>query len=208
MVKYELFYFHMAARAEPIRAILDYANVNWTNRAPKEWPAEKDSTPFGQLPVFTETYDQGGQLVLTESQAIERYLARKFGLYGFHPVTDVRIDIVTSQWETVMNFYYGSLFVKSQEEFFKGVFLAQAKILFVKHGEQLAKQGNGYYVGDKITWADLVGYVFLAQIKEGPYYDEELKTLAEPLEKYLVATLEKDPNFQRYQTLSKARLAQ
>lgn len=49
---YELYYFPIAGRAELSRRLLEAAGLKYTNRTIKDWKAEKDTTPFGQVPVL------------------------------------------------------------------------------------------------------------------------------------------------------------
>ncbi|OMJ10138.1 putative glutathione S-transferase 7, partial [Smittium culicis] len=78
MSSFEILYFPITGRVQTARTILSLANANWKNVVP-DWPAIKESLPFGRLPLLTETAPDGSKYELVESTAIDRYLARKFG---------------------------------------------------------------------------------------------------------------------------------
>ncbi len=94
----KLTYFSVRGRAEPARLLLEMAGVPyeyvamavepWIAGETKAWALER--TPFGQLPVLED-----GALVLCQSQAILRYLARKLSLYGDTLEQQARVDEVT-----------------------------------------------------------------------------------------------------------------
>uniref|UniRef100_A0A915PCD4 Glutathione S-transferase 1 n=1 Tax=Setaria digitata TaxID=48799 RepID=A0A915PCD4_9BILA len=91
---YKLTYFNYRGRAEVIRLLFAQANVSYEDVriSRKEWPALKSKTPFGHVPIL----EVNGK-VLAESHAIEKYLARKFGLLGADEWEAAKID------EIVMN---------------------------------------------------------------------------------------------------------
>ncbi|KAL1117626.1 hypothetical protein AAG570_003941 [Ranatra chinensis] len=76
---YKLIYFNARGKAEHIRFIFAYAGVDYEDcRVPKEkWPETKKSMPFGMVPVLEYEGRTVGQ-----SNAIARYLAKKFDLTG------------------------------------------------------------------------------------------------------------------------------
>lgn len=57
----------------------DFEDVRVSNT---EWPSLKPKMPFNQLPVLEVTTPNGQKVMLTESMAIARLLARTFDLYG------------------------------------------------------------------------------------------------------------------------------
>jgi prostaglandin-H2 D-isomerase / glutathione transferase len=84
MNKPRLIYFDFAgSRGEECRIALHLAGVDFEDvRIPsKDWPAMKDGTPFGALPVL----EIPGKAPLAQSNAILVFLGRQHGL---HPVDD------------------------------------------------------------------------------------------------------------------------
>ncbi|KAJ1952477.1 hypothetical protein GGI12_006234, partial [Dipsacomyces acuminosporus] len=82
---YVLRYFDIQGCCETIRLLLTAAKVKWTEEHP-DWPLEKANQPYGLLPVLLRK-DASGEVDLTisESQVIERYVARKYGLLPSDP---------------------------------------------------------------------------------------------------------------------------
>jgi hypothetical protein len=56
---YTLYYFPVTGNGEVPRLIFEVASVPYKNRFPQNWPTEKDSTPFGKLPVLYEELPGG-----------------------------------------------------------------------------------------------------------------------------------------------------
>jgi len=89
---YELLYFPIRGRAEPIRLMFAAANVNFTNTGVTNWPEVKPKTPLGQLPVLVEK-SEAGEKMIPQSMAIIRHLARTFDLYGKDEAEKTACDI-------------------------------------------------------------------------------------------------------------------
>lgn len=93
----KLTYFAARVRAETARLMLEMVGVPYeyesipleTWMGPDGKPRMMERTPFGQLPML-----QDGDLVLCHSRAINRYVARKLGLFGETLVEQARIDEV------------------------------------------------------------------------------------------------------------------
>jgi glutathione S-transferase len=96
----ELIYFDVRGRAEPIRLLLAYTRTPYTDRGIKrsDWPAVKSTVPLGQVPVLIERSSEG-ELVIPQSQAILRHLARALDVYGRNQRERARCDIAA---ETVV----------------------------------------------------------------------------------------------------------
>ena len=62
---------------------------------------------FGQLPCL-----QHGQLELAQSHAIERYLARRHGLYGNSDAEAAMIDVICEGEADLFNMFRSMLFTK------------------------------------------------------------------------------------------------
>jgi glutathione S-transferase len=99
MAGISLIYFPYYGRAETTRQMLKSKGVDFTDNivTSEQWPAEKASGrfAFGQMPLL----EIDGHSLVTR-QAIERYVARKYGLYPADPyqaylvesVIDLKID--------------------------------------------------------------------------------------------------------------------
>ncbi|KAI8810309.1 hypothetical protein BJ742DRAFT_770333 [Cladochytrium replicatum] len=152
---YSLYYYRLQARAEVSRLILAHSGQPWVNRFAHDWPAEKHLTPFGQIPVLTETCDDGSEFVLAQARAIERYLARKFSLLGSTPHESALIE---SLQEAHVDFYnqFRTYRHDPKEEILSQFKSTHLPNFIAMHSKFLAKNGNnGHYVGDKVSLADL-----------------------------------------------------
>jgi len=89
---YELLYFPIRGRAEPIRLLFAAAGVSFTNTGVTNWPELKPKTPLGQLPVLIER-SESGERQIAQSMAIVRHLARVFDLYGKDETEKTTTDI-------------------------------------------------------------------------------------------------------------------
>ncbi|KAF9100138.1 hypothetical protein BGX29_006778 [Mortierella sp. GBA35] len=155
---YQLLYFPLHGRGELVRNLLAYSGAHWEELA-VDWPAQKPKTPFQVAPVVYEHTSSGTVLELAESNAIERYIARKYNLFG------------ANIWEeNLVNQYYHSAEglvqafalhvvgaspearVEEAQKFYSEVL---AKFVAI-HEEHLKRSGdNGHYVGNSTTLADL-----------------------------------------------------
>lgn len=105
-----LTYFDIRGRAEVIRLILEEVAAPYRERRvqEQEWAAVKPTMPFGQMPLY-----QDGELLIPQSHAIYRYLARKYGLYGQDERERVRCDIIEEVFVEAQTCWVGSTGVRS-----------------------------------------------------------------------------------------------
>lgn len=92
-------YFAVRGRAEPIRLLLEELQIPYNDVQVqlKDWLQTKPTLKFKQLPVYEEKHPSGDEsktLVIPQSQAILRYLARKYDVYGKTESERIRCDIV------------------------------------------------------------------------------------------------------------------
>ncbi|KAL7752810.1 hypothetical protein RI367_001812 [Sorochytrium milnesiophthora] len=154
---YKLQYFNFTGLAEVPRMMLALTGAEWENVAP-DWEAEKDSTPFGKLPVLI--FDENGKEVkLAQSQAICRYLASKHDLAPTDPlqraiadsvaetIADMRIKL------TAINFDMTG----AEQENAKKELRETSGPAFIKYLTRILQQnGNrGILVGDKVGFPEV-----------------------------------------------------
>lgn len=157
MSQYKLTYFNGRGRAEIVRLVFAAAGVEYEDvRIEKEqWPALKPSTPFGQVPVF-----EVDGVKLCQSNAIARLLARRFNLAGKTDLDQARADMLIDCYEDTVKPILAFFF--EQDETKKAAaqkkFLEEQLPVSLASLEKLLTEnngGNGYFVGDGLTWADL-----------------------------------------------------
>ncbi|XP_077999274.1 hematopoietic prostaglandin D synthase-like isoform X1 [Glandiceps talaboti] len=179
MPKYQLRYLNVRGRAETTRMILAAAGVEYDDIRfeDDEWLKEKETGkyPFRQLPIL-----EVDGVILAQSRAIARFVASEHGLAGKDNLENAQIDMITDVFEDLLQGLIKIYYEKDEEK--KKVMESEYhtnKVPVLLGGlEKLLKDnngGDGYFVGDGITWADLA---FLAQI------DYNLKWKATVLDDY------------------------
>jgi glutathione S-transferase len=155
-----LHYFPAYGRAEATRMMLKSKGVEFEERLYtfEEWGAAKSSFEFHQMPMLEI---DGFKLVT--SQAIERYVAHKYGLYPEDPyqayLVDSVVDLKADQVVKIMTLKYVT---KDDEAFTKWAstgFIDNLKLIearLVANGG-----GDGFFVGSHATWADFSLFQFL-----------------------------------------------
>ncbi|KAJ1961475.1 hypothetical protein GGI12_003229 [Dipsacomyces acuminosporus] len=167
MSSYTLRYFDAKALAETSRAILAFSGDSWENTHPA-WPQEKADQPIGKLPVLVETSEDGSEFVLTESSAIEQYLAIKYGLYITGDAKQVaRQEELRSQIkylaQLAINYKWGT---ESARPNVLNEYNTLAPALIKYHEAALKANGsNGHYFGDRTTYIDLALYTSIVVIR-------------------------------------------
>jgi len=156
---YKLTYFNGRGRGEIIRLVLTAAGVPFTdNRLSfEEFAKIKSTLPFNQVPVF----EIDNKVTLCQSLTIGRYLARKYNLAGKTDVEQAQADMIVDCIEDALKpvpvfFRFTPDPVKKAE--LKKKFIEEQLPEFLNKLEALLvsnKGGDGYFVGDQLTWADL-----------------------------------------------------
>jgi glutathione S-transferase len=159
-----LTYFDIRGRAEVIRLILEEVAAPYRERRVQEqdWVAVKPSMPFGQMPLYQE-----GELVIPQSHAIYRYLARKYGLCGQDEQERIRCDIVEEVFVDAQNvlggFYWHPKFAEQRAEFERTrlpELLAGLQRLLAANAE-----GRAFWVGCGLTYVDFCAWHFLDYVR-------------------------------------------
>lgn len=153
--QYTLTYFNLMGRAEPIRLIFAQAGVNYKDHRIErsEWPAMKDKMPFGQLPVL----EMDGK-VLAQSHAIEKFLARMFGLDGKDDWESAKIDeCIMGQEDLLQKMvpWFREENEAKKIEIFKKLVTDEINPFLERYQKFLVDNGTGYFVGTDLTYADL-----------------------------------------------------
>lgn len=196
MTNYKLTYFNVRGKAEVIRILFAVAGVDYEDVRLDyaSWPGnykESLELPFGQLPVLSID----GTLYC-QSASIGRYLAEKFGLAGKTDLDKLRADMIVHCGED----FQGAMspIYHDQDEEHKALSIKKFQEVnlptYCENFEKLLKQnsgGDGYYVGDSLTWADIaiyqivMSFVLILGIEPSTFIDNypKLKALCERVEK-------------------------
>ncbi|XP_014228121.1 glutathione S-transferase-like [Trichogramma pretiosum] len=153
MSNYKLTYFNFKGLGEPIRMLLTYGGVDFKDHRieMEDWPALKSTMPMEQMPVL----EIDGK-VYHQSIAIARYLAKKFALYGRDDLEAMSIDGSVADIEDFRQ--DAALYFREKDEDLKAKYLKNVEtksVFFLNKFEERAKKNGGYFVGSKLTWADI-----------------------------------------------------
>ncbi|HEU4577041.1 MAG TPA: glutathione S-transferase family protein [Polyangiaceae bacterium] len=159
-----LTYFDIRGRAEVIRLILEEVGAAYRERRvpEREWAAVKPTMPFGQMPLYQE-----GELVIPQSHAIYRYLARKYGLYGQDERERVRCDIVEEVFVDAQNvlggFFWHAKFAELRSDFER----TRLPELLAGLERLLAENdgGRSFWVGQSLSYVDFCAWHFLDYVR-------------------------------------------
>jgi glutathione S-transferase len=159
---FEVRYFHVHGQGGPARSIIVIGTHDHTrlkNVFEYDWADYKPTTPFGVMPLLTETSADGKtKLQVAESDAIERYLARKFGLFGNGTAfQEVLVNTFANSTQgLIMSIFntYGLIEDPAVRAKNKGPLITDNIAPWIKYHEQHL-QANGHYVGNSVTLADV-----------------------------------------------------
>ncbi|KAJ1567846.1 hypothetical protein HK096_008465 [Nowakowskiella sp. JEL0078] len=132
--------------------------AKWEESFPS-WPEEKSSSPFGQIPYLIEIDENGKTFTLAQSKAIERYLSRKFGLFGDNEKETAKIDEISECFVEIQEKFAKMVTEKDSDkkkEMESHLFLKDIPN-FIQNQEKflIANGSNGHFVGEKTTLADI-----------------------------------------------------
>lgn len=166
MPSYTLVYFNARGLAEIARLMFAAAGVEYEDKriTKEDWVEMKEQMPFGQVPILHVDDD-----VIFQSNAINRYLAREFGFYGDSNIEAARIDSICECWRDVLECIFRFMREEDSEIKEKLRDLAVTKIIpgFLTLLEArlcLNEDGEGYFVGDKLSMADIASYHILSSV--------------------------------------------
>jgi glutathione S-transferase len=153
----DYYYFDIRARSFVNEALLAMAGVEYTIHRVSfaEWQEMKPQFVFGQLPAWKDA-EIG---VLAQSDAISRYFARKYGLYGHTLKDSAQIDEVYEEFNDLLNAIIKVVFAGPQFEEKKAAFIANDLPKHISFAEKLlARNGTGWFVGDNVSVADVQAF--------------------------------------------------
>ncbi|PIK56347.1 Glutathione S-transferase 1 [Apostichopus japonicus] len=166
MPTYKLTYFNAKARAETARFIFAVAGQEYEDNRLKreEWPELKKTMPFGQVPLL----EIDGK-PLAHSGAINRTLARRFKLYGDNESEAAEIDQVCEclvDLGLAMRNYFHEKDVARKENILKELLETEASkhFKFLLNLLEANYGGNGFYVGNRLSLADLDAATYLTDM--------------------------------------------
>lgn len=154
--KYKLIYFNGKGRAETIRLVLAAAGVNYEDKRIEkaDWPALKPTTPWGSLPLLEVDGKTIGQ-----SMAIARYVAREACLAGKCGVDQALVDSIVDSITDLREKFISLMFTADESAKEKGLVKFNEETLVTSLGNlDKALGGKNYFVGDKLSLADLHFY--------------------------------------------------
>ncbi|KAF9915208.1 hypothetical protein BX616_006658 [Lobosporangium transversale] len=160
---FEVRYFDLHGMGGPTRIILAISGAKFVNILPGDnWESDKAKTPFGLMPLLKETSADGKTFIqIAESDSIERYLARKFDLYGANALEETIINTYVSQANDVTSQIYSRYYPakddKEAQEKIRKQLVEGAISNWIKHHERhLQDNGaNGHFISNKLTLADI-----------------------------------------------------
>uniref|UniRef100_A0A2S2NSU3 glutathione transferase n=1 Tax=Schizaphis graminum TaxID=13262 RepID=A0A2S2NSU3_SCHGA len=164
MTTYKLMYFNLTARAEQIRFLLSYLNVDFEDVRFEfeQWPTIKPTMPFGKVPVL----EIDGKVV-NQSVAICRYLAKKAGLAGGDEweslLIDVAVENIYEIRQEIMKYYHEpNEEIKSK---LRESIVNDSIPFYFDRFEKIVSENGGYFVNGKLSWPDLYFVSILDHIK-------------------------------------------
>ncbi|KAG9323298.1 hypothetical protein KVV02_002277 [Mortierella alpina] len=158
--QFEVRYFALHGLGNLTRVLLasSGAKFKFTNVDPEDWPAVKPEAPFGVMPLLKETTSDGKVIQVAESDAIERYLAKRFGYSGDNLFEETVINTFVASDNDIMHRIFIPIQVKDPEqkaEVKERIFTNDVANWIKNHELHLKNNGsNGHYVGNKHTLAD------------------------------------------------------
>ena len=161
MPEYKLTYFNIRARGEPVRTMLKLAGVDYEEKlfafGSDQWKMEKsDNTkyPFNQLPVL-----EVDGTPISQSMAIMRYLGKEHGYAPSCNLEQAQADAIVDQCQDLIDQFIWLYFTEQdperKEKQRKNWFENKLPPAMKNFEAILKRNGTGYFVGDKITYADI-----------------------------------------------------
>ncbi|CAF3352954.1 unnamed protein product [Rotaria socialis] len=162
MSTYKLYYFNGRGRAEISRLIFAVAGQKYEDirYEGEQWPEHKSEMPLGQMPVL-----EFDGTKLPQSVSIARFLAKQFQLAGKDNFEQAKVDAVVDTIGDLLTKFVAARWAPNESERDELIkkFVADEVAKHFKNLDILGKlYGNGgaFFVGNHLTWADLLFYDF------------------------------------------------
>ncbi len=167
MAGYKLTYFDFdGGRGEPVRIALHAAGIDFEDERLSftEFGETRHKLRFGSLPVL----EIDGNVV-TQSNAISRYVGKMAGLYPDDDLQALYCDEVLDALEDVNHYIVPTLFLQGDElRAAREKLIAGWLTVYLKGlGQLLARGGNRYFADDHLTVADLKMLVQTRSLRSG-----------------------------------------
>lgn len=166
MTTYKLIYFNFRGRAEAARILFDIVGQKFEDKRLtfEEWPEAKLKTPFHKVPLLEVTENEHTYQI-AQSHAIIRYLAEKFNLAGKTDIERAQCDMIVEQIVDMLNTFVGVYSIKDKDELEKKLEetlteYVPKNLKLIQNILEANKQGNGFLVGDSLSYADVELMVF------------------------------------------------
>ncbi|CAF3479039.1 unnamed protein product [Rotaria sp. Silwood1] len=168
MSRYKLYFFNGRGRAEVSRLIFAIAGQKYEDirYEGSEWPSYKAKMPLRQMPVL-----EFEGIKLPQSLSIARFLAKQFNLAGRDNFEQAKVDAVADTINDLLRKFITPRFEKDKtkkQELMKKFFdekvpkyLQNLNVL----GKLYSNDGP-FFVGNHLTWADLLFYDMLETLLE------------------------------------------
>lgn len=168
MPKLKLSYFDFdGGRGEVARLALMLGKIPFEDDRipPATWRSVREQAPFHALPVL----EVDGELI-TQSNAINRYVGRLAGLYPDDPVAALRCDEVMDAVEDILT-KIGQTFAIKDEAAKRAARYALAEgpisLYLAKLEKKLTARGGVYFADARLTVADLKVFVWIRHLRSG-----------------------------------------
>lgn len=170
-----LTYFDTPGRAEPIRLAFHLAGIKFEDRrlTGEQWMAMMSTAPATGLPFL-----EMGTTIMTQSQAILRYVGKLAGLYPDDSILAAKVDELLGIMEDIAQEIIPSMFIEGPEKTAMRKVLAEESLprWFERLESRLRKNGGNFFVGNSLTIADLQIFCMCSWIVGGSL-DDIPKTL-------------------------------
>ena len=188
-------YWNTRGLAQPIRYLLKYSGVQFEDKRYEfgegttfeEWDTISQNwypikytldLDFPNLPYYID-----GDVKLSQSVAILRYLGHKYGLFATDGNSLVRQDLVEQQIQDLKTAFMRLLFNKADYEKSKPIFINET---LPKHLELLSKfLGTNEWLVGKLTYVDFLAYETFDWLRQfSPESFEKFDNLVQYLKRF------------------------
>ncbi|KAJ7377625.1 Glutathione S-transferase Mu 3 [Desmophyllum pertusum] len=163
-------YWNVRGLAEPMRYLLAYTGTKCeycdyvTGDAPGYdkscWLSVKETLglPFPNLPYYID-----GDVKLTQTLAITRYIARKHNLCGTTEQEMARADVIAGEAMDFIGGFIKFTYFSPDFEGGRAEYLNTCKVFLQRHSDSLST--SPYFTGEHLSFADFMMFDFLDQLR-------------------------------------------